>query len=96
MAFTESSFNFDVNHPDSETEGIGGIKNKFYGISNPNSLIAIEQAWLACMKLHNNDFHKALKHYKGSVKNLKSYYMTLRLYNRIKDIKWVLNLEVKY
>ena len=87
MAFTESSFNFKATHPDSEIVGIGGIKNKFYGISNPNSLIAIEQAWLACMKLHNNDFHKALKHYKGSVKNLKSYYKTLKAYNRIKGIR---------
>ena len=87
MAFTESNFNFNVNHPDTEIVGVGGIKKKFYDIDNTNSLRAIEQAWLACMKLHNNDFHKALKHYKGSVKNLKSYYIALRAYNLIKDIK---------
>lgn len=83
LAFSESSFNYNVNHPDSLTIGIGGIKNHFYDLKNPNSLMAIEHIWLKCMELHNNDFHKALKHYKGTVKNYKSYNITLALYYRI-------------
>lgn len=60
---------------------------KINKVKHPNSLMGIEEYWLECLRLKNGDFHKALKHYKGSVKNLKSYYITLRLYSRIKDIK---------
>lgn len=86
MAFTESRFNFNVKHPTRDLYGIGGIK-KVHGIKNPNSLLAIEQVWMKYMKLNNNDFHKSIKDYKGTIRNFKSYYLTLNAYNKIKHIQ---------
>ena len=48
--------------------------------------MAIEQVWKQCLELHKGNFHKALKHYKGTVTNYKSYNRTLAVYYKLKKV----------
>lgn len=88
IAFSESSLSYTPHHNDKDTIGIGGIKAKFYSIDAPiNSLLAIEQVWVSLLCRYNGDFRKALKAYKGTINNYKSYNITMALYNRIHKVQ---------
>ena len=46
--------------------------------------MAIEEVWIKYSSKH--DFHTALKKYKGTISNYKSYTRTLTLYKRIEKL----------
>ena len=87
LAFTESSFRYDVKHPDKLTKGVGGIKVFHKTVNDINSLPAIEEVWVKYLTQAKGDKRKALKLYKGTKKNLKSFNKTWAIYTKLKEIQ---------
>ena len=88
IAFSESSLDYDVSHPTKDLHGIGGIKRKLHKTKNdPNSLMGIEEVFLGYLHNAKGNRSKALKDYKGTVKNFKSYNITIKLYNRLNRLQ---------
>ena len=84
IAFSESSLNYNVKHPDRLTHGIGGIKTGIHKLKhNANSLLGIEELWVRLMKANKGNFTKSLKMYKGTVRNYKSFNITMNLYRKL-------------
>ena len=86
LAFTESSFRYDVKHPDNYTLGIGGLKPFHKTLNDINSLLAVEEVWVKYLTITKGDKRKALKLYKGTKKNLKSFNKTWAIYTKLKEI----------
>jgi len=87
LGFTESSFNFNVKHPDKLTKGLGGIKVFHKTVNDINSLLAIEEVWVKYLTQVKGDKRKALKLYKGTKKNFKSFNKTWTIYTKLKEIQ---------
>lgn len=87
ICFDESWFIKSVSHKDSNQKGFGGVDVSIWGDKlqkqniDPKSLKAIEFVWLECLEFTKNDPNKALKLYKGTSKNKKSYNRTKRYYD---------------
>ncbi len=86
IAMTESSCNYNVNHPDAHTKGIGGIKENMWTLrSNINSLKAIEEVIEVLEKKYDNKY-TIIRKYKGGITNLKSTQQCWDLYLRLQGI----------
>ena len=86
IAASESSLDYSVKHPDSITRGIGGIKTIHKTKAKLNSLMAIEEVWENYLTISNGDKRKALKLYKGTKRNFKSFNRTWALYTKAKKV----------
>lgn len=81
IGFSESHLKYSVNHPTSDLSGIGGIKPGYWGRYlakkkiDVNSLQAIDAVYTA-MLAETKDRVSALKYYKGTGKNTKSFVLT--------------------
>lgn len=94
LCFTESSLNYDVTHYgkfDKTTTGICGLKSSFWvdkideiNHNNINSLYAGSKVLEYLLVKYDNDLKKALKHYKGSIKNLDPVDRVIKIYEEIK------------
>ena len=67
------------------TIGIGGIKKYHKTIANINSIQALEEVYLVYLRKHKGDMRKAVKAYKGTVKNYTSYNRVMKVYKRLKN-----------
>ena len=86
IAMTESSCNYNVKHPDTDTKGIGGIKQSQWTLkSNINSLGAIEEVVEVLESRGLNEW-QVIRAYKGGVTNLKSTQQCWDLYLRLNRI----------
>ena len=96
IAFSESSLDYEVSHPTKDLYGIGGIKRKFHKTAfKSNSLMAIEEVFLKYLAIAKGDHSLALKMYKGTVTNYKSYNITIKLYNRLNRLQNQLLSDMK-
>ena len=94
LCFTESSLNYNVKHYgkyDKTTTGICGIKTIWIDIipelnqENINSLYAGSLVLEYLINKNNGDIFKAIKEYKGAIRNLSTTERVLNLYSKIKQ-----------
>jgi len=100
VGYSESNLKYNIKHPTTDTSGIGGFKLGYWRDElnkykiNTNSLKAIDHIYTVYLKSSPNK-DQALKNYKGTISNYKSYIRTKRLIASIsdRDVKKVIYLH---
>ena len=90
LCWTESHLKYNVSHPwNDTTTGICGIKSRFWTDFVTKSGAEVNSLYAGYIVLKyledkaNGDFFKAVKKYKGAVKNLYPVHKTVNLYQKL-------------